>query len=48
MRKSKACGFSLPKELMDRIDKDRGDISRSRYILRLLEKHWGIKSGVKP
>ena len=31
-------GLSLPTELVRKIDSERGDISRSRYILRLLEK----------
>jgi hypothetical protein len=36
-----ATGISIPKNLKDRIDHDRKDISRSRYILRLLEKVYG-------
>ena len=31
-------GLSLPIYLKDRIDNERGDISRSKYILRMLEK----------
>lgn len=31
-------GISLPKKLLDSIDQERGDVSRSRFILRLLEK----------
>jgi metal-responsive CopG/Arc/MetJ family transcriptional regulator len=34
----KATGISLPDELLKEIDSKRGDISRSRYMLRLLEK----------
>ena len=30
-------GLSLPIYLKDRIDNERGDISRSKYILRMLE-----------
>jgi len=30
--------ISLPKEMVERIDEDRGDITRSRYILRMIEK----------
>jgi hypothetical protein len=33
-------GISLPKELMEKIDIDRGDIPRSRYVLRILEKRY--------
>jgi hypothetical protein len=36
-----ATGISIPKNLKDRIDHDRGDISRSRYILRILEAVYG-------
>jgi metal-responsive CopG/Arc/MetJ family transcriptional regulator len=31
-------GLSLPYKLLRKIDTERGDVSRSRYILRLLEK----------
>jgi metal-responsive CopG/Arc/MetJ family transcriptional regulator len=31
-------GISLPIELVKKIDKERHDVSRSRYILRLVEK----------
>ena len=31
-------GFSLPKDLIELIDRERGDISRSKYVLRLIEK----------
>jgi metal-responsive CopG/Arc/MetJ family transcriptional regulator len=33
-----ATGISIPKNLKDKIDLDRGDISRSKYILRILER----------
>lgn len=31
-------GISLPTKLMKRIDTDLGDVQRSRYVLRILEK----------
>lgn len=31
-------GSSIPIELYQRIDRERGDVSRSRFILRLIEK----------
>jgi hypothetical protein len=34
-------GLSLPVSLMQKIDTERGDISRSRFIFRLLEKSYG-------
>jgi hypothetical protein len=38
MQKYNSVGISLPKEIISQIDSERGDISRSRYMLRLLEK----------
>jgi hypothetical protein len=37
MQSSISVGISLPKKIMSQIDSDRGDISRSRFLLRLLE-----------
>jgi hypothetical protein len=34
---SKMLGISLPNEVLLRIDKDRGPIPRSRYLLKLIE-----------
>jgi hypothetical protein len=34
-------GISLPIELKTQIDEERGDIGLSRYILRILESHYG-------
>lgn len=34
-------GISLSKDTVKRIDMERGDVSRSRYITRLLEKAYG-------
>ncbi|MGH9979358.1 MAG: hypothetical protein ACRD8Z_26515 [Nitrososphaeraceae archaeon] len=36
--KTTTTGLSLPIDLFLRIESERGDISRSRYLLRLLEK----------
>jgi hypothetical protein len=30
--------LTLPQKILEKIDKERGDINRSRYVLRLLEK----------
>jgi hypothetical protein len=35
---SKIMAFSLPSEIIDRIDIEKGDVSRSRFLLRLIEK----------
>ena len=37
-RRCTSTGLSLPIDMMDRIDEERGDIPRSRFLLRLLEK----------
>lgn len=39
----KTIGISLPKEIIEQIDSDRGDINRSRYILRLIESKFHKK-----
>jgi hypothetical protein len=36
-------GISLPSHLWLQIDKDKGDISRSRFIQRLIEKAYNIE-----
>ena len=33
--------YSLPKEIIQRIEKERGDVSRSKFVLRLNEKGYG-------
>jgi hypothetical protein len=45
MQDSFAVGISLPKYMIKKIDTERGDIPRSRYVLRILEKMYipGIK-----
>lgn len=37
VRKCVPIGISLPKELISKIDEERGEIPRSRYLLRLLQ-----------
>lgn len=34
-------GISFPKELIKKIDSERGDVPRSKYIVRSLEKVYG-------
>jgi hypothetical protein len=38
MKRYISTGLSLPTAWMQKIDSERGDISRSRYLLRLLER----------
>ena len=37
MQTSISVGISLPKKIMSEIDTERGDVSRSRFLLRLIE-----------
>jgi metal-responsive CopG/Arc/MetJ family transcriptional regulator len=46
LQRSKGVGISLPKELMAQIDSERGDISRSRFLLRLIEGSAGKRKDV--
>jgi hypothetical protein len=38
MTEVKSFGISFPKKVLTKIDSERGDIPRSRYLLRVLEK----------
>jgi hypothetical protein len=40
MHKCSCVGISIPTEVLVKIDQERGDISRSKYILRILEKKY--------
>jgi metal-responsive CopG/Arc/MetJ family transcriptional regulator len=43
MQRYKATGLSIPTELLYKIDAERGDVSRSHFLLRLLEKAYEEK-----
>ena len=36
-------GVSIPKDLIRKIDADRGDVNRSQYITRLMETAYSLK-----
>ena len=38
MQKTIGVGVSMPRNMVSKIDAERGDVSRSRFLLRLLEK----------
>ena len=38
MKRYISTGLSLPTELIQKIDSERGDISRSRFLLRIIER----------
>ena len=43
MLNSVSVGISLPEQIVKKIDKDRGDVSRSRFLLRLVEHAYDEK-----
>jgi len=43
MQNYKPTGVSLPDNLLKDIDNERGDVSRSRFLLRLILKAYGDK-----
>jgi metal-responsive CopG/Arc/MetJ family transcriptional regulator len=36
--------LSIPEEMFNKIDSDRGDVNRSRYVMRLIEKAYQKES----
>ena len=38
MQKSTSVGISFPKKVIEKIDEERGDVSRSKYLLRIIER----------
>jgi hypothetical protein len=45
MKRYTPTGLSLPADLMHRIDCERGDVPRSRYLLRIIEKFYIERQG---
>jgi metal-responsive CopG/Arc/MetJ family transcriptional regulator len=40
MQVSIAVGISLPTKIVEKIDAERGDVSRSRYVLKMIKKFY--------
>ena len=40
-------GISIPVDIVERLDKQRGDVTRSRYLLRIIES-WMEDNGRLP
>jgi hypothetical protein len=38
--------LTLPEAIIQKIDKERGDIARSKYVLRLLERAYQRQNGL--
>jgi metal-responsive CopG/Arc/MetJ family transcriptional regulator len=47
MTKVNPVGISLPTEIISKIDAERGDVPRSRYILRVLQDTYSKKRKLK-
>jgi hypothetical protein len=43
MRSHLVLGISLPKQIVGQIDSERGDVPRSRYLSRILERQYALK-----
>ena len=43
MKSNLVLGISLPRQIVGQIDSERGDVPRSRYVLRILEKQYALK-----
>jgi hypothetical protein len=43
MQSNFVLGISLPRQIIRQIDSERGDVPRSRYVLRILEKQYALK-----
>ena len=44
VKNSKVKGISFPETVWNSIDKDRNDVTRSKYLLRLVEKAYNYRS----
>lgn len=42
MQKYKSTGISLRKEILSKMDSERGDISRSRFLQKILENYYNL------
>jgi hypothetical protein len=42
-KQTKPVGISVPKELLEKLDGERGDVSRTRYVLRIIEQYYQRK-----
>lgn len=38
----KRVNVSLDHDLVKKVDKDRGDIPRSKFLQRIIERHYGV------
>ena len=45
--RTRKIAITLPKSILQKIDNERGDIPRSRYILRAVEGYLQVKKGAR-
>ena len=43
--RTRKIAITLPKSVLQKIDNERGDVPRSRYILRAVESYLHVKKG---
>ena len=43
--RTRKIAITLPNSILWKIDRDRGDVPRSRYILRAIESYFQVKKG---
>jgi hypothetical protein len=43
MKSNLVLGISLPRQIIGQIDSERGDVPRSRYLLRILERQYTLE-----
>jgi len=46
MKNAKTIGISFPRQIIEKIEHDRGDVPRSRFIWKMLEKELKLNSEV--
>ena len=47
MKQNETICLTLPGTIIQKIDSDRQDVSRSRFVLRLLEKAYNLEEGAE-
>jgi hypothetical protein len=48
MQASISVGISFPVKIGEKIDAERGDISRSRYVLKMIKRFYGMEQLQEP
>lgn len=43
MRKTTLLTVSMPKDIFDQLEKQRGDVTRSRFVCKIIKEHLNLK-----